>query len=325
MSISTVQSLAIQLLRELGILSLDTSANLNNLNGRGINTGDISAVLVAINGAFEEMFKDGPASLSEIHTGGVLRPSTGVTLTATQYSDTISAVTTYASWMQGCTVRIAGDTNDNEFVSSTKLMRPFIGGSSTPATFAATVYGDCIPLDSTVTHVLDPVQIAGLSGIRMKATREEFIAAGGFGAPMSPDSTPYDYGLNFIANKSTGQPTYGFVDSRFSTTSTTGLQKFLRFNFLPSEAYSILYRAKIKPPVYVAADIGTDIATDPGTAMPFDNMTSVLFAIARKRISGDPLFGNSAALPEIDRQYRAAKSILENSVPSVGPRTGEYH
>ena len=323
MAITTVQSLGLQLLRELGILSLDTSANLNNLNGRGVNTGDINAVLVAINGAFEEMFKDGPASLSEIHTGGVLRPSTGVTLTATQYSDTVSAVTTYAAWMQGCTVRIAGDTNDNEFVSSTKLMRPFIGANG--SAIAATVYGDCIPLDTSITHVLDPVQIVGLRGIRMKATREEFIAAGGLGAPMSPDSTPYDYGLNCVTNKSSGCPTYGFVDSRFSTSSTTGLQKFLRFNFLPAAAYSIIYRAKIKPPAYVPDDIGTSMVTDPGTVMPFDNMTSVLFAIARKRISGDPLFGNSAAIPEIDRQYREAKAILENSVPSIGPRSGEYH
>lgn len=311
--ITTIQTLALQLARDIGITTFDTAAEVANRNLRGVTAQDKVAIVNAINGAYEELFMRAPAGLSESEVGGVLREPTSVTLTATQYSATISALTTYASWMIGCTIRVAGDANDNELTGSTTLARPFMGASGSG--ISATVHADAIPLDSTISHVLPPVSILGERCLRMATSREEFIESSGQG----------DYGGTILSQKPGGDPTVAFVDTRFLSTATQNLQKFIRFNRLPASAKSVRFRARLKPPSYTVANIGTDVASDPGVQMPLESMSSILFAFARKRISGDPLFGAMNAMGEIERQYKTAIAQLEASVPYIGPKNGQYH
>lgn len=316
--ITTVQSLAIQLARDLGITSFSTSDNTDNRVNRPVTTADKNALVLAINGAYEEIFKDGPATISETEVGDVLRPSTGITLTATQYSTTISPVVTYASWMKGCTIRIAGDTGDNQLVDGATLHRPFTGSTGSTT---ATVYADCLPL-SGVLQVMPPIRILGKGEMRIVDSRDEF-------ARWSNQTSGYDSGTNYgnynaDTNKQTGDPTVVFVDTRYSGT-TAGLQKFVRFNTLPSSVLSVIYRAKLASPAFTITDIGSDVASDPGTVLPLDSLSSIVYAIARKRISGDPLFGAPHALAEIDRQYRHALAQLGSSQVSLAPKMGHYH
>lgn len=317
----TVQALALQLGRDLGITTLDPAENVSNTNQRGVTTQDKLALLLAINGALQEIFKDGPSSVSESHTGDIIRVPAAVTLTASQFSATISGLTTYAAWMVGCTIRIAGDSDDNEIVSQTTLARPFLG--STGAT-TGTVYADAIPLDSTISHILGNVRIQGLPGLCVVGTREEFdrsmgvtdYGSGEYGGDASTSVTVDD-------NKQIGDPSVGFVDTRYR--STLNVQpKFLRFNRLPVVARPLRFRAKLTPPLYTVDNIGTDITVEPDVSLAIDNAESILYAIARKRISGDPLFGALDALPEIDRQYRHAIAQLGSSQPYVGPRKASY-
>lgn len=320
--ITTVHSLAVLLARDLGLATLDSSENLSNQIARPVTTADKMAIITAINGAYLELFKDAPATISETEKGDVLRASTTITLAATQYSTTISSVVTYASWMKGCTIRIGGDEFDNELINATTLARPYTGSTGS---VSATVYADCIPL-SGVSHVMPPVRILGFASMRMVDTREAFIDSIGNarrrGGESSGDYDGQAYGTDI--NKTSGEPTTAFVDTRFSETET-GLQKFLRFNRIPDRVMSVNYRAKLLPPTYTLDDLGDDIDVDEAaTSMPLDGLSSILYAIARKRISGDPLFGAPNAIPEIDRQYRHAIASLGSSQVSLAPKDGHY-
>src|SRR6478609_6271849 len=126
----TIHKLGLALLRRIGVPSYDPAANAMNQNRRGLCAGDLDEALNAINGAMEECFALGPIELSEQQQAGVLRAATAVSLDVTQYSTTIANLTTWADWMQGCTIRIAGDSRDNELISETQLLRPYMGASS---------------------------------------------------------------------------------------------------------------------------------------------------------------------------------------------------
>src|SRR3954463_13913919 len=117
----TIHKLGLALLRRIGVLSYDPAANATNQNRRGLCPGDLEEALIAINGAIEECFALGPIELSEQQQASVLRPATGVALDVAQYSTTIANLATWASWMQGCTIRVAGDARDNELISATQL------------------------------------------------------------------------------------------------------------------------------------------------------------------------------------------------------------
>jgi hypothetical protein len=320
--ITTVQSLAIQLARYLGITSFSTSDNTDNRINRPVTTADKNALVLAINGAYEEIFKDGPSTISETNVGAVLRPPSAITLTATQYSTTIGSVVTYASWMQGCTIRIAGDTNDNELVNGTTLHRPFVGATGSTT---ATVYADCLPL-SGVLNIMPPISILNHGTMRLEDSREGFTRAcwidGGYGSDEGGNRTAGNY--NATTDKQSGDPTAAFLDSRYAG-GTAGLTKFMRFNRLPAAALSVTYRAKLTPPSFTISDIGSDIATDPGTTLPLDGLSSIIYAIALKRLTADPLFGSPDAIPEIHRQYVHATGQLGASQVSLAPKKGHYH
>ena len=302
----TIRDIALIILRDFGVSSLDPATNQNNRNARGIDTNDLRAVVFHLNGALEEIFNDGPAALSERPLGDVLRPETAVTLTATQYSRTVASVTTFASWMVGCTIRIAGDAWDNQLLSSTELARPYMG--STGAAKASLVYGDALLLPSNVSHLLEPVRIHGQADLKIIGTKSQFQAK------------------SSSVVKSIGLPERGFVDTwHDQTAGVTYLKKFLRVDPMPSQALAVEYRAKLTPPVVTTANIDDgDHVTDPNIELPLGWLNSVLLPIARQRATSDALLVNQTAIGEIGRQFEIARAILK-ATPNATSHLGEYH
>jgi len=314
----TASKLGLALLRRLGVLSYDPAQNATNQNRRGLCTGDLDEILIAINGAMEECFALGPIELSEQQQAGVLRAGVSVTLDVTQYSQTIANLTTWATWMQGCTIRIAGDSRDNEIVAQGQLLRPFMGTTATGV--SATVYGDAIPLASTVLTILGPVEIPQLMELSACQGPSDFRKAIGFGFSRNANFQ------NFAAqSKPLGQPGFWFVETR-NIAANAFTQRILRVTPMPDKAYSITYRAKVKPPVYVQNDLytGTDYATDPGTIIPFDWAESTLLPIALQRFSQHPAF-DQAQIAEVARQAELAKSVFKASeTPMKAPSRARF-
>jgi hypothetical protein len=309
----TIQSLAKLLMRDLGLRTLTPAGSVDNSDTRGPGAGDLDAVCAAINGAYVELWNRSPSAMFERRTGGVLYPPTTVTVSCTQYSNTISITSGYASWMIGCTIVFAsGDTSDNEILeTNTQLLRPFMGATGS---YTATVYCDAILLPSTDIVILDPVEIRGQRVLLPASSWEELQRFSGVVRTMHGYNS-VGYG-SAAMNKLSGQPLTYWVDTRYEQTGTATRSTFLRFGPMPSAPFPIDYRLLATPPVVTSADIDNgDHSTDPGT-LPivwFPELT--LYAVARQHLSGDPLFTNVAARAEIMRQYELAIHSLANVKP----------
>lgn len=293
----TVHKLGLSLLRRIGVLSYDPAQNAGNQNRRGLCDGDLEEVLIAINGAMEECFSLGPVELSQQEQAGVLWEPTSITFDVTQYSAVIANATGWEARMQGCTVRVPGDTRDNQILSATKLLRPFMG--PTAAATSVTVFGDAVPLPSIVLTVLAPVSIP----------EGELVP-----------------GIPQCFEGSAGQPKHWNVETR-NIDGNAFTQRFLRVAPLPSRAYSLTYDAKVKPPTFAQTDFysGTSYAVDPGTVIPFDWAESTLLPVALQRFSAHPAFDHPEVIAEVARQAELAKRVFaESAKPMTAPRKAHY-
>lgn len=312
----TYRSIADFIFRHSGLTSLDPLVDVDVNLVRRLESRDIPDAVICINGALEESYSLAPISLTGRPVGGVLRPAPAVTLTATQYSATISALTTYASWMLGCTIRITGDELDNQIISSTELLRPYVGSSA--AGITATVFADCIPVDPKYMAVIEPVSILGRVPVRLVGSEEEFYAYayGGYGRRSGNfiDGVRYGgWGYNdTLANKTTGQPRLARAEWMALGTAQPSL--FLRFNPMPDRVYSVTFTGQLAPPVITAADIWTSgtPTVDPGTIVTLPFPSSVLTAFCLKRWTANPTYSPRGGdqIAEIERQFEDAKRAM---------------
>lgn len=308
MAAPTCQPVGKDLLRLLGVVSLDTATPANQPNP--IETGDLEDVATAMTGAMQELFDLGPSEMREQPGAAYLHAPTAVTLTVTQGSTTISALTTYNAWMLGCTIRIAGDGQDNEISSSTKLARPYAGASGTAV--GATVYADCVQFDETVGRIMAPVTLPNQLPLVPANTRDEFIRLSGYPLVTGANGAPYPF--FWFTQKTIARPFVWFVEGYYDP-SLDYLPHRLRFAPMPDQAYSVGFRAAINPIRITPADIDGVAHADPGTKLPIPNgwVESIYLPMCRQRMTGLPKFKNDGARNEIARAYARAVQILQGS------------
>lgn len=313
-----------QILRDWGIRSLDPLDNQSNTNGRPIGTGDLETAIGYLNGALEEAYNDGPASISQRPVGGVLRPQTAVTLHPVQYDTEIAdAITGWQDWMIGCTIRIDGDAFDNELISANELARPYMGTGA--AGTAAIVFGDCIPLPFGASHIISPVKLVGSSDLTLVGTRREFEGLTWYGDVWRLPGFCVSTAPSPTYNKQIGTPRWGLADT-LAVQTGEGVPKYLRVVPLPAQAWSVKFTATMTPPSITADDVDDgDHTTDPGVNLPVDWAASVIVPIARQRASSDPLFTNLDGRGEILRQFSIARAILKGERPGILAQEGQYH
>ena len=196
MAAQTCQPVGLRLLRDFGVISLDTASPANQVNP--IEAGDLDDVAGVMTAGLQDIFDLGPSEIREKPGGAYLQAPTSVTLTVTQGSTTISSLTTYASWMLGCSIRIAGDDQDNELQSSTKIAVPYTG---TSGSVTATVYGDCIQLDDTVGRVIAPVTLPNQAPLIPAGTRAEFMRLAGYPLVTNAAGGPFEYPFFWFVRK----------------------------------------------------------------------------------------------------------------------------
>lgn len=320
----TVFTLIQELARDWGITTFTPASNADNTNVRGPSAGDMDSLISGLNAALEEVWEAAPASMFQRPFGAALRAPTTVSVAVTSGS-TAATITTWAAWMEGCTIRLGGDSADNEISHQNVLMRPYDG---TTGTVSGTVYGDCVPFtesaltdSSDISHVIEPVRLVGRYCLTAAADRSDFYRRSGlihFGNGPYFVSTP---GTVVQWNKLIGMPSFYFVENANRTTAYT---THLRVNPMPDVAYVLEWQARIKPPVYAVTDAysGTDYNTDVGTTIVLPFSFLILKAVARKHLSGDARFVNVAGKDEIDRQYKKAMASIGETRPmGVSPRS----
>ena len=309
----TVQYIALRMLKYIGIRQLAPEATNSQLES--VQPGDLDDVITAINGAMQEVFSAAPDEMREQRLGDVVRGPFQTTLNATQYSRTISAVAGYQSYHQGCTIRLAGDQQDNELVNATTLARAFMGPSGTG--ISATIFGDCITLDPSVDSMNDPVELPNQAPLYKANDRLDFLRWQG--VPLVADAGGFSNSIPFFFfyQKTIARPRCWFGESWFDP--TTGPVKRIRLGPLPDTFYPVAYRVALNPPTYVSTDIDNgDHTTDPNKIIPVTNkwVESLLLPAALQRFTAHPAFKNESAKKEIERQYAMALKILSDSTVS---------
>jgi|GEM_PF-1680235 len=320
----TVQYVVLRMLKYFGIQQLAPVTQPSNVES--IQPGDLDDVITCLNGAMQELYDVAPTELREQPRGALLAAPLGVTLIATYGSATISAFGAYTAAMAGCTIRLAGDTQDNEIVSATQLARPFIG---TGGSISATVYFDCINLGNDVDHVLPVIELPNQAPLYAARDRMDFIKWLGVPLVTDPSGWAYQFPFYFYYQKQIARPRAWFCESYLDPAQSQE-QKRIRVGPMPDQVYPLSYRVAIRPPHYSTGDIyasGDTTYADPNTLIPVPNswVESVLLPYALQRMTSLPAFRNEAAKAGIAQQYKTAEGILQKaSVTSGAQRTISY-
>lgn len=321
----TARVLAIRLLRYLGVTSLDPTTPANQ--AFPIEPTDLDDVIGVMNSALQEYFELSPSEVREANLGAYLNAPTNATLSVTQGSSVITSFTGYASWMLGCTIRLFGDTQDNEVTSQTLLARPFMGATS--GSVAATVFGDAVQLDATVGKVFDPVSVPNQSPLLPATSRMEFCHMAGYPLVTGPWGGSYGgsyYPFFWWVQKPISRPLTWFLESAY-TSNLAYVPRRIRVAPMPNAAYSLSYRAGLNALRLQATDVDTgDHTTDPMTLLPISDtdVESILMRICAKGMTMLPTFKNAGAVQGIEDAYKRAVSTMQNIRGQGSVERGNY-
>lgn len=315
------------MLREgFGVRSLNSASPAGQ--AAQIEDGDLDDIAGMMTQALQEIDDLSPAETRIRPESAYLNAPTAVSVAVTQGSCSISAVVTFDQWMLGCTIRIDGDTQDNELLTSALLARPYMGAS---ATREATVYGDAVQLDEFTGEITSSMLLNNQIPIVAADNFDAFMRLGNY--PMLTDGSgmginsglPYFY---FSVRKPiSNRPLIYFVDSLY-TASLDYVPRKIRFSPMPSEALSVGYRAGQNPIRIVAEDIDNgDHETDPVRKIPMidGKVESIFMPIALQIMTRHPKFKNEEGKKEIYRSYEMAVARLQGSRGQRGASNTVFH
>ncbi len=304
------------------------------------NDPTIRGVLECCNAAVQEISHYATRDFWRDTRSAILRPPTTVTLNVTEDSKTIASLSTWAAWMEGCSIEIAGSDQLHRLNSETTLQEEWIGASATGV--SATVYGDAVKLNGTVLKVLGSVVLDDERVLtplanedrnnRLHHNRSAYYRGRWW---EYGESAHYPSSLN----DKTGTPTHYFIDSEYDDTSTVLAQEnFLRVRPFPKAKSRVRFSASIKPTPWTTAEIhhsslpatgGNQITGCPGgmdetILLPFcyQNITKML-AFMTGPLQHDESAATTSILTQIYQDYEEAILILQDLAPQ-SERTPAY-
>jgi hypothetical protein len=192
----------------------------------------------------------GPAQLSGLTLTHGAKSITGGSFTAAQV---------------GCTIRLAGDPNDNLLATTTTLSRPYLGPST--GTGTGMLFGDCITLGTSAVSVLPPVVLLGeheLTPLRGRRDLQTFSSATIHYASYA-DRPEAAYS---VADPRDVNRPIGYLVEQQLVGSRVQLR--LRVSPLPDRDYVVQFDVRSSPPRVTALDT-TEIP------MPQENLEESIF------------------------------------------------
>lgn len=259
---ATVQQVALALLRDQGITSLVPAASQAN----PVRACDLEAVALAMTMAAQEIAQESGSEAVTQPGSAFIHAPADVTLAATQGATEIADFTVWAEWMAGCTIRIAGDGQDNELLSATRLARPYASASGSGK--AATVWCDCLTLGSDVEKIVGPLLLGQNRVVTEAASRLEFLLRAGYLAPHlaqgSVAGTVSGLGGSpfwSLGPKPAGsEPTTYFIDACYDPL-LDHVPRRVRLSPMPTAAQSVGWTNRMTPPHFTSADIVSALTT----------------------------------------------------------------
>lgn len=276
--------------------------------------GRNAEILHHLNGGFQEFLAKGPAAGRRRDATILLRAPTTITisLTADSTAGTILAAD-WQSWMDGCTVHIAGATAENRILTSTDnagdrdvtLYRAHEGSTGS---ISAEVRHDSISLASTVLGVLKPVGIAHGSPLAPASSRMALR-----GQRTDSDYGRHKYGTTFTSRSyAPGTPAAYFIDEYLPATGNPAFRMIIAP--APYRNMWLEWREKVGPPRF------TDATSTDAIPIQHDFAESILIPFAKQRLTASQFFaGGDVAVREIGRQYQEALKLARSSKVQKSP------
>lgn len=279
--------------------------------------GRCEECLDALNDAFTELVEFSPAFLRKDTRGRALAAPASVSLAVTLGSTSATlAGASYATWMPGSTVVIAGSEIDNEILESTAagadwtltLRFPFDGATGSKA---ATIYNDAFTLLASEIEIIEPVEILGVAELG-KITGPADLK---FPLDTEDYSRRTRRHLTSPSRRSqvTGDPAVYWVEDHVPSSTASEMVRRLRVFPLPSAAGTLSYESRIAQPVYATVD---------GTVIPLSerHASAVLLPMAVNNLRRSTYFISGSKERQIEADYAKAVAMARNLSPS--PRTG---
>ena len=259
-----------------------------------------------------------------------LRAPATVSVIVATGAKTITFASGWQSYMEGCTIVIAGDPAHNRLVhdaaEGNTLWLPYNGASGT---VSATVYHDAVTIEDAE-QVIGPVMLLDhWELVPVASERARQIMDPGTGTIASGDNWLSGlYGLFPLLDykRNIGTPT-GFLTAPapFSSANTTyaiGKAVFLRLllTALPDIAYRLTYKVKGTTPASI--EDWSDART---WLVPYGYTESIVIPMVLWRLAKHPAFPRSQQ--ELQPAYDVAAKMLQNMRPrghqSTSVATGE--
>lgn len=136
----------------------------------------------------------------------------------------------YQSYMQGCTIQIAGDARENRFVKSSgtlALENPYMG--STGSNVSATIHYDCATVDASIGKIYEP----------MSLDRKWAVAL--------VDRAVIDDTRLGLDRRQIMRPVRAAIEDALDASSTPSRR--ILFDTLPDTSYMLHFRADVRAPV----------------------------------------------------------------------------
>ena len=270
--------------------------------------GRNGAVILAMNGALQEIFAEGSPWVRVEDRGALLNaPATEVSIAVTHGSTsaTISAET-WQDWFSGCAIQIAGASVENRIRNDERTVTLKFPHDGTTGTATATVYHDALNLDSDVMAVIGRVKF-GVSEIFPVAD----VTAG---LAFRTDDFGFHRESSHFGFMGSANATYR-VENWLPDEATAPAIRLL-FGTAPEIAGMLEYTVRVVPMVI------TELASNDTLPIPLQFVQTVFFPIARQRLTGCAFYRGGGAADEIARAYQEALRTLAkiNPAPNTGIR-----
>lgn len=262
--------------------------------------GRNGAVLLAMNGALQEVFGKSSPWVRHDERGAILKAAaTGVSIAVTNGS-TIATISegTWQSWFSGCQIQIEGASVENRIKNASRVVDLKFPHDGPTGTTTATVWNTSVDLPSDVMEVVGEVLI---NGKRIPP----------FVSPNTQFTEQEDFGFNRHVDAGTdlrGAPC-GYLVETWNPSGTAAPSYRLRLTAAPTVNSFLEYSAMIVPMVI------TDLASNDTLPIPLQWLQTIYYPVARQRLLACDFARGGGNPEEIGRSYQTALQLLASLNP----------
>lgn len=310
----SAQSVVLDLLRFIGVYGFTAPESDQSLNQMSLDEDDVRKAVTAVNSALQTIQKYGPQDLKFGRRTAYYRPTSTLVLNIANGSVNAVATTTPPTASLGCSMMIDGDSELNRISSivtnNLVLLRNYIGTGG--ATVNATIYYDCVLLDTDIAAVQEPVHGRGNIRLWPSADLDDFERLRNRAWWWGGWRNGYGFGYQTYETITTALGT----PARYYVERQPGGIPFLRVSPMPVSDFDVTFQAKLRAERITdsATYLDTTGATDPNyrfTSVNNDDLESVLLPLARWRFFTHPSLKNAETRSAVKMEYDAVMDALK--------------